>query len=129
LEIYKADKKQWRPACVKNWDDIQSPARVCSMLGYSSVNSSVVRNKNNNNTLPANRDPSVLWRSSQRRNKNLLREYSNCNDKANMKFVEMTCSNFGRYRTRVRRKLLRYQESFLKTVKIFLFKLLNFFLF
>lgn len=39
LEIYKANKKRWEPACVRNWDNKNSPSKVCSMLGYSSVNS------------------------------------------------------------------------------------------
>lgn len=40
LEIYKADLKVWKPACIGHWDSSTSPSAVCSLLGgYSSVNS------------------------------------------------------------------------------------------
>lgn len=66
------------------------------MLGYSAVNSTRFINVSPNVTLQ--RDLSVLWRSSQKRTKNVLKEYSNCSDKtANQSYIELTCQNFGKF--------------------------------
>lgn len=92
LEVYKADKKQWAPACARNWDPKQSPSQVCSMLGYSSVNASqLLRGLNSTIHL----DPTSVMRMSQRKVSTLLKGYTSCNEKSGYPVAELTCTNFG----------------------------------
>lgn len=106
--MYIPSKKKWSPACVPN-KDFNKSTRVCSMLGYSAVNSSRFISSDSNVTVQ--RDLSVLWRSSQKnRNKNFLREYSICGEKnGNDTFIELTCSNFecGKIKSRQKRPQTR----------------------
>lgn len=98
LEIYKADVKQWAPACVRNWDTPTSPAMICSMLGYSSVNATKVTPHGSNVTLnqsPA-RDGASLLRMHPKKHYNMFKEFSNCSTKKDYFLVELTCSNFGK---------------------------------
>jgi atrial natriuretic peptide-converting enzyme len=105
LEVYKASKKRWEPACIRNWVPEESPTKVCSLLGYSSVNSSRVLRRGTNITLLSNQDPTAFMRMSQRKSSNLLKDYSNCNDEKTQIVAELTCTNFecGKVRTKKRR--------------------------
>ncbi len=112
LEIYKANKKRWEPACIHNWDANQTPAKLCSLLGYSSVNNSRLVNKGSNVTLY----PSLDIRMSQRRITNIFQDYANCNDSKRIVNVELTCSKFycGKARTRrrkVQKRIVGGRES------------------
>lgn len=102
LEIYKANKKRWEPACIRNYDESLTPAKLCSLLGYTSVNNSRFLNKGSNVTLHPNRD----IRMSQRRMTNIFQDYTNCNDSNRIVNIELTCSKFecGKVRTK-RRKM------------------------
>lgn len=104
LEVYKANKKRWEPACIRNWVPEESPTKVCSMLGYSSVNSSRLLRRGTNYTLSSNQDAAWI-RMSQRKSSNLLRDYTNCNDEKSQVVAELTCTNFecGKVRTKKRR--------------------------
>lgn len=101
LEIYKADKKLWEPACILNWDT-QTPTKLCLQLGYTSVNNSRLVNKDSNVTLYPNLD----IRMSQRRMPNIFQDYGNCNDSKGKVNVELVCATFecGKVRTK-RRKM------------------------
>nr|XP_023018355.1 uncharacterized protein LOC111507297 [Leptinotarsa decemlineata] len=35
LEVYRADREKWVPACVLHWDERTSAKTICSLLGYS----------------------------------------------------------------------------------------------
>ena len=92
LEIYRASKKRWEPACVKNWPPEYS-AKVCSMLGYSSVNASRFSYRSTNITVTSSQDPTTWMRMVQRKPpNNILKETANCDDKS--KVAELTCVNF-----------------------------------
>uniref|UniRef100_A0A182Q4B6 Scavenger receptor class A n=1 Tax=Anopheles farauti TaxID=69004 RepID=A0A182Q4B6_9DIPT len=94
LEVYKADLKQWAPACVKNWDPATSPTAICSLLGYSSVNSSRTAMRGSNRTLVSTKDASSMWRMYQRKDTNLIKEFNNCDINSRYPVAELTCSNF-----------------------------------
>ncbi|XP_050092170.1 uncharacterized protein LOC126575496 [Anopheles aquasalis] len=93
LEVYKADLKQWAPACVKNWDPATSPTMICSLLGYSSVNSSRTAMRGSNRTLVSTKDASSLWRMAQKE-WNLIKEFNSCDINSRYPVAELTCSNF-----------------------------------
>lgn len=86
--------KKWVPACVKNWDPATSPASVCSMLGYNSVNSSKLTIRDTNLTLAPLTDDSAIWRMYQRKRSNLIKEFARCPNE-NHPVVDLTCSNYG----------------------------------
>lgn len=99
LEIYKVQMKKWVPACVQHWNPSTSPASVCSMLGYSSVNSSKLTMRDTNLTLSpsaTSKDETAIWRMYQRKRSNLIKEFASCpND--NHPVVDLTCSNYGTF--------------------------------
>lgn len=105
LEVYKANKKQWEPACIRNWDEHESPTKVCSMLGYNSVNGSRLMRRGTNFTIASNQDPTAWMRMAQKKATNLLKDYANCNDDKTQVVAELTCTNFecGKVRTNKRR--------------------------
>lgn len=94
LEVYKANLKQWAPACVKNWDPATSPTLICSMLGYSSVNSSRTTMRGSNRTLVGTKDASSLWRMYQKKSTTMLKEFNSCEVNSRYPVAELTCSNF-----------------------------------
>ncbi|XP_062543305.1 uncharacterized protein LOC134210895 [Armigeres subalbatus] len=94
LEVYKANLKQWAPACVKNWDPATSPTLICSMLGYSSVNSSRTTMRGSNRTLIGTKDASSMWRMYQKKSTNMLKEFNSCDVNSRYPVAELTCSNF-----------------------------------
>lgn len=99
LEIYKADVKQWATACVRNWDPSISPSKICSMLGYSSVNATKVTPHGSNVTLnqsPARDGASLLRMQPNKKHYNMFKDFSNCSTKKDYFQVELTCSNFGK---------------------------------
>uniref|UniRef100_A0A182KE36 Scavenger receptor class A n=1 Tax=Anopheles christyi TaxID=43041 RepID=A0A182KE36_9DIPT len=102
LEVYKADLKQWAPACVKNWDPATSPTMICSLLGYSSVNSSRTAMRGSNRTLVSTKDASSMWRMYQKKDINLIKEFNSCDINSRYPVAELTCSNFecGKVRNR-----------------------------
>ncbi|KFB51412.1 AGAP006631-PA-like protein [Anopheles sinensis] len=94
LEVYKAELKQWAPACVRNWDPATSPTMICSMLGYSSVNSSRTTMRGSNRTLVSKKDASAMWRINQKQNINLIKEFNSCDINSRYPVAELTCSNY-----------------------------------
>lgn len=94
LEVYAVNVKKWQPACVQHWDKSTSPSIVCSMLGYSSVNSShlTMRGKNSTIVLPKK----TKRRMHQKNNTNLIKEFSSCTDE-NYPIVDLTCVNYGKF--------------------------------
>ncbi|XP_059616149.1 uncharacterized protein LOC132261342 [Phlebotomus argentipes] len=94
LEVYRANVKKWAPACISNWDPSTSPTTVCSMLGYSSVNSSRLKMIGTNITMVTpTKDTPAMWRMYQKRQTNLMKEFTNC-PSSMYPVVELTCSNF-----------------------------------
>lgn len=107
LEVYKAGKKRWEPACIRNWDTENSPVKVCSMLGYSAVNSSRLIKRGTNVTIAPNHDTTTLMRMSQRKSSNnFLKDYANCEAEKNPVVAEMTCTNFECGKVRAKRRRL-----------------------
>uniref|UniRef100_A0A182LTZ4 Scavenger receptor class A n=1 Tax=Anopheles culicifacies TaxID=139723 RepID=A0A182LTZ4_9DIPT len=105
LEVYKADLKQWAPACVKNWDPATSPTMICSLLGYSSVNSSRTAMRGSNRTLISTKDASSMWRMYQKKDVNLIKEFNSCDINSRYPVAELTCSNFECGKVRNKRNL------------------------
>lgn len=99
LEVYKPDVKLWAPACVNHWDPSASPATVCTMLGYSSVNSSKLTMRSSKILMAqsGNDDTPAMWRMYQKKHSNLLKEFNSCDLKANYPVVDLTCSNYGNF--------------------------------
>lgn len=95
LEVYKPDVKLWVPACVNHWDQSSSPATVCTMLGYSSVNSSKVTMRSTKVPMAPMNDTPAMWRMYQTKQSNLLKEFNSCDLKTNYPVVDLTCSNYG----------------------------------
>uniref|UniRef100_A0A1B0D2D8 Uncharacterized protein n=1 Tax=Phlebotomus papatasi TaxID=29031 RepID=A0A1B0D2D8_PHLPP len=94
LEVYRANVKKWAPACISNWDPATSPTTICSMLGYSSVNSSRLKMIGTNITMVTpTKDTPAMWRMYQKRQTNLMKEFTNC-PSSMYPVVELTCSNF-----------------------------------
>uniref|UniRef100_A0A182T1G4 FZ domain-containing protein n=1 Tax=Anopheles maculatus TaxID=74869 RepID=A0A182T1G4_9DIPT len=98
LEVYKADLKQWAPACVKNWDPATSPTMICSLLGYSSS----YPMRGSNRTLISTKDASSMWRMFQKKDVKLIKEFNSCDINSRYPVAELTCSNFGK-KTRAKR--------------------------
>lgn len=100
LEVYKPsannnDKGEWKPACVRNWDSKTSPTLICSMLGYRSVNSSNMTMRISNRTImPRKQDASSVMRMIQRRQSNLLKEFTSCTSENDYPVVALTCTNY-----------------------------------
>lgn len=102
LEVYKADIKQWAPACVNKWDGTTSPAAVCSMLGYNSVNASWIKvpspNSSNFTMILPTEDTTSKWQRSQQqqlqRKTNLMKEFISCPNSGYYPVAELACSNF-----------------------------------
>lgn len=106
LEVYKAGKKRWEPACIRNWEDQNSAPKICSMLGYSAVNSSRLVKHGTNMTIAPNHDTTTMMRFSQRKSSNnFLKDYVNCDTEKTPVVAEITCTNFecGKVRTKRRR--------------------------
>ena len=95
LEVYKPDAKLWVPACVSHWDTSTSPAEVCTMLGYSSVNSSKLGWRDPKMIMTPTRDTPAMWRMHQKKHRNLLKEFNSCSVNDNYQIVDLTCSNYG----------------------------------
>lgn len=108
LEVYKADKKQWEPACIRNWDKNNMPSRVCTALGYNSVNSNRLVKKGTNQTI-SSLDPTAWMRMSQRKSSNILKDSAACANDTTQAVLELTCVNFecGKIRTKKRRNIPR----------------------
>lgn len=97
LEVFKPDIKEWVPACIDVWDPATSPLEVCTMLGYSSVNSSQLTMLQTNMAVLPTTDPPAVWRMHQK-HRNLVKDFKSCAVKTNYKTViNLTCSNFGEY--------------------------------
>jgi atrial natriuretic peptide-converting enzyme len=93
LEIYKANKKQWEPACIKNWDSRDTPTKICSMLGYSSVNSSRLVTRGTNYTYSMSQDAMAMRMAQRPRPSNILRDYANCTTERTQLVAELSCTN------------------------------------
>jgi atrial natriuretic peptide-converting enzyme len=107
LEVYKANKKQWEPACIRKPDDQQLAMKVCSKLGYSGVLSSRVFQRGSNITVVSHQDPTTLMRMSQRPpSNNFLKDLSNCDPGKPSNVAEFTCTNFECGKVRARRRRL-----------------------
>lgn len=97
LEVYKPDVKLWVPACINdNWDHSTSPSTVCTMLGYSSVNSSRLIMRDTKQPMSYNKDTPAMWRMYQKRHLNLLKEFNSCPVNGNYQTVDLTCTNYGK---------------------------------
>lgn len=98
LEVYRANRKRWEPACVRHWDQT-SALKVCSMLGYNTMNYTRSFNRVTNITSHPTFDGGNI-RMSQRKPTIFLRDYVNCNDSS--KVAELVCTNFecGKIRTK-----------------------------
>lgn len=95
LEVYRADIKLWAPACVTNWDSAASPTAVCSMLGYSSVNSSRLKMRGSNITMnPSTKNSRAMMRMNNEKNSNLMKEFAKCGGNGEYPVAELTCTNF-----------------------------------
>lgn len=111
LEVYKADIKQWAPACVNNWDGTTSPSAVCSMLGYSAVNGSWIKLPNPNFSnftmvVPQEKDTTSMWQMQQKKKTNLMKEFISCPVNDYHPVAELSCSNFECGKVRRRNKML-----------------------
>lgn len=96
LEVYKPDIKLWVPACVnENWDHSTSPYTVCTMLGYSSVNSSRLIMRETKLPTSYTMDTPAMWRMSQKKHSNILKEFNSCPVNGNYQTVDLTCTNYG----------------------------------
>lgn len=96
LEVYRMKKRQWMPACVKNWDRAVSPSAVCSILGYSSVNATSVVTQRTHRPLLASVNVSTdIWKLYAKRRSTLMQEFANCRQSEDYPIAELTCSNFG----------------------------------
>ncbi|XP_055316138.1 serine protease 41-like [Sitodiplosis mosellana] len=106
LEIYKVSLKKWVPACVENWHQTTSPTMVCSLLGYSSVNSSRVAMRLTNQTITPSsinaKESHIIARMYQRKKTNLIKEFGSCTSNENHAVLDLTCTNYecGRVRNR-----------------------------
>lgn len=94
LEVFKPQLKEWVPACIGDWDPSTSPMEVCTMLGYSSVNSSQLSMRHSHALVSSQNDPQAMWRMYQK-HRNLIKEFNSCPASANYKVVNLTCSNYG----------------------------------
>ncbi|XP_060654943.1 uncharacterized protein LOC132790440 [Drosophila nasuta] len=95
LEVYRMKKRQWMPACVKNWDRAVSPSAVCSILGYSSVNATSVVTQRTHRPLLASVNVSTdIWKLYAKRRSTLMQEFANCRQTEDYPIAELTCSNF-----------------------------------
>ncbi len=96
LEVYKPDIKEWVPACINdNWDHSTSPSTVCTMLGYSSVNSSRLFVRETKLPMSYNKDIQAMWRSSQKKHSNILKQFNSCPVHETYQTVNLTCTNYG----------------------------------
>ncbi|XP_037034832.1 atrial natriuretic peptide-converting enzyme isoform X2 [Bradysia coprophila] len=110
LEVYKPDIKLWVPACINdNWDHSTSPSTVCTMLGYSSVNSSKLIMRETKLPMSYNKDTQAMWRSSQKKHSNILKQFNSCPVNGNYQTVDLTCTNYecGKIRARKHRTRTR----------------------
>ncbi|EDW02212.1 uncharacterized protein LOC6559850 [Drosophila grimshawi] len=95
LEVYRINKHQWMPACVKNWDRAVSPSAVCSILGYSAVNATSVVTQRTHRPLLASVNVSTdIWKLYAKRRSTLMQEFANCRQSEDYPIAELTCSNF-----------------------------------
>ncbi|XP_025832340.1 atrial natriuretic peptide-converting enzyme-like [Agrilus planipennis] len=98
LEIFRPEFQKWVPACITHWNETKSALNICSLLGYSSVNSSRLLNGSNLNSELVQENTALWWMHQNRRSKNLLREFSSC--KGSYTTVDLTCTNFRCGKTR-----------------------------
>ncbi|XP_048507998.1 atrial natriuretic peptide-converting enzyme [Athalia rosae] len=96
LEIYHAENGDFSPACVRNWDATTSPHQICSFLGYTVANSSVLSRNGTNFPMPPQKiETSVRWRLAQKTNTNILKELRRCSKYESYPTVELACSEYG----------------------------------
>lgn len=95
LEVFKPLQKKWVPACIGLWDVYTSPKEVCTLLGYSSVNSTQLSVRFSGEMVSPTNDPTNQWRITQK-HRNLLKEFNNCTEDQNYRVLNITCGNYGK---------------------------------
>ncbi|KAL4705621.1 hypothetical protein ACJJTC_018743 [Scirpophaga incertulas] len=94
LQVYRAVNQSWYPACLSSIDDTTA-LKLCSMLGYSSVNTSevaVAARARGRAPLPL-QGAAQSYRAFQRSEGGLLRELRECRHDASR--VHLVCDNYG----------------------------------
>ncbi|KZC07370.1 Atrial natriuretic peptide-converting enzyme, partial [Dufourea novaeangliae] len=84
LEVYHSEMGKFMPACISHWEPNSAKA-ICSMLGYTEVDSSRLIAHDNN----------VTQRNANSSETNLLKEFQECiTDQEAYPTVELTCSEY-----------------------------------
>ncbi|KAF7991738.1 hypothetical protein HCN44_010539 [Aphidius gifuensis] len=94
LQVYHAENSTFIPACISHWESTSAQA-ICSLLGYTVANSSILSMKNKNITIREQKiDTLQQWRLAQKGSGNLLKELQACTDQNDYPTVELSCSEF-----------------------------------
>ncbi|XP_034945531.1 atrial natriuretic peptide-converting enzyme-like isoform X2 [Chelonus insularis] len=94
LQVFNSQNSTYIPACISYWKPTLSQA-ICNLLGYSTVDFSVLLMKNDNSTLSEPfMDTSQRWRLAQKSEKNLLKELQSCTHEDDYATIELKCSEF-----------------------------------
>lgn len=92
IEVFHPDKKEWRAACVQNWQKESSAQAVCSIMGYKGANDSrlMLWGSDRPVTAPAMEPDAVPVHKYTRANLYLL--LRNCS--SHTPTVHLSCYNF-----------------------------------
>ncbi|XP_043476441.1 atrial natriuretic peptide-converting enzyme-like [Leptopilina heterotoma] len=95
LEVYHAAEGTFLPACIKYWEH-NSAQIICSMLGYTIANSSILLGKSSDNDsfIEPKLQTSGQWRGILNTKVNLLREFQECENPWDHSTVELSCSQY-----------------------------------
>lgn len=112
VEIYKASKKQWEPACIAKWDYTNSATRICSMLGYRSVNGSRLMPRGSNYTYYPTQDATAMRMFQNKKPiSNLLKEYGNCTRKDAIFSAELSCTNCKEFSKSLKLRIFNFKAD------------------
>ncbi|XP_051156436.1 uncharacterized protein LOC127278666 isoform X2 [Leptopilina boulardi] len=95
LEVYHAAEGTFLPACIKHWNP-NSAQIICSLLGYTIANSSILITKSGDNDsfIEPKLQTYQQWRGTLNSKVNLLREFQECENPRDHSTVELSCSQY-----------------------------------
>ncbi|KAL0267676.1 UNVERIFIED_CONTAM: hypothetical protein PYX00_009871 [Menopon gallinae] len=97
LQVFSPETDEWLPACVSNWDNKNSAQAICSLMGYTVVNSTRVSIKDTNVEVPP--PQTANWTDYQRK-VNWVKDFRSCGSH-HYPIVNLECTHYdcGKRRT------------------------------
>ncbi|XP_065222047.1 uncharacterized protein LOC135846721 [Planococcus citri] len=105
VEVFVAEDKAFRTACIREWDQQNSPQLICELLGYKYLNHTDLQNKSENTQIQ------YIQYNKENVEKNkimLFHDLKNCQNNGHYPTVRALCSS---YECGVRKQSLGYPST------------------